>query len=77
MVGLCFYIKGLNWTKLSIFTTGIYWETPLNIDFEITNERQDCTMNTVCEEYFGEERGWMEEIKVREYGWCISDTYMK
>jgi hypothetical protein len=25
--------------------------------FEIKNERQDCTMNTVCEEYFGEERG--------------------
>jgi hypothetical protein len=38
------------------------------MDFEITNERQDCTMNTVCGEYFWEERGRMEEIKVREYG---------
>jgi hypothetical protein len=31
--------------------------TPLNIDLETNNERQDCKIGTVCGEYLGE-WGW-------------------
>jgi hypothetical protein len=37
--------------KESIFTVGILLETPLNIDFGINNERQDCKIGTVHLEY--------------------------
>jgi hypothetical protein len=30
----------------SIFTSGIHQETPLNTDFGIKNERQDCKIGT-------------------------------
>jgi hypothetical protein len=35
----------------SIFTSGIHQETPLNTDFGIKNERQDCKIGTVYGEY--------------------------
>jgi hypothetical protein len=71
--------KGLNWPKWSILTVGILWETPLNIHFETNNERQDCKIGSVhvCEGCLWERGGWMEEMKVREYGWRASYTYMK
>jgi hypothetical protein len=38
----------LNWPKYNIVTAGIHQETPLNINFVINNEKQDCEIGTVC-----------------------------
>jgi hypothetical protein len=32
-----------------IYSAGIYWEIPLNIDLEINNERQDGKIDTMWE----------------------------
>jgi hypothetical protein len=36
-----------------ILTVGTHRETPLNIDLEINNERQDCKIGTMGEEREG------------------------
>jgi hypothetical protein len=70
--------KGLNWLKQSILTVEIHWETPLNNHFGINSERQDYKIRSVCGEgYLWKGGGWMEEIKVREYGWWASYTHVK
>jgi hypothetical protein len=38
----------MNGPKQNIFTVGIHWEIPLNIDLNISNKRQDCKIGTVC-----------------------------
>jgi hypothetical protein len=35
-------------TKVKYILSGTHRETPLNIDFGIKNERQDCKIGTVC-----------------------------
>jgi hypothetical protein len=52
----------LNWPKYSILTAYTYWETTLNTDFGIKNERQHCKIGLV--------REWMKGIKEGEYGLC-------
>jgi hypothetical protein len=49
--------------------SGIHWETPLNIDFGINNERQDCKVGTVfvCRERYlwvgvNERRWWRNRV---------------
>jgi hypothetical protein len=39
--------KGRGWTDQSIPTVGIHWETPLNINLNINNERHDCKIGTM------------------------------
>jgi hypothetical protein len=55
---------------------GTHQETPFNIDLDVNTERQDHKIGTMCE---GVTCGgqWTKEIKVREYGWWTSYTYMR
>jgi hypothetical protein len=43
-------MKGVEWTKVKYTHSqhGIHRETPLNIDLNINNKRQDCKTGTVC-----------------------------
>jgi hypothetical protein len=47
---------------------GIHQETPLNIDFGINNERQDCKIGTLCGGSICRRREVNGGDKVREYG---------
>jgi hypothetical protein len=44
---------------------GIHWDTPLNTNLNINNERQDCKVGTVC---MGGTSG-REEGEWRRFGW--------
>jgi hypothetical protein len=55
----------------------IFGEHPLNINLEINNKRQAYKIDTVCVGVFVVGGGWTKEIKVREYGWWTSYTYMR
>jgi hypothetical protein len=61
----------------SIITVGIHWETSLNNNLEINNERQDYKIGTVGGGYLWEGGGWMKEIKVKDHGWWTAYTCMK
>jgi hypothetical protein len=42
-------MEGVEWTKIKVYpTVGIHWETPVNINLNISNKRQDCKTGTVC-----------------------------
>jgi hypothetical protein len=43
--------------SMSILTVGIHRETPLNINLNINNERQDCKIGTICISGDTSERG--------------------
>jgi hypothetical protein len=51
-----------------MFTAGISRETPLNIDFGMENERQDCQIGTVGRGGYLWAGRVREKMKVREYG---------
>jgi hypothetical protein len=38
----------LNGSNQSALTARIHWETPLNIDLDINNKRQDCKIDAMC-----------------------------
>jgi hypothetical protein len=53
-----------------VLTVGIHQETPLNIDFGINKEKQDCNRIMIRKDRYcvSVEWGEIEEMKVREYG---------
>jgi hypothetical protein len=60
-------MKGVELTKVKYTHRGNTSRDPLNIDFGINNEKQDCKIDRVWKVQVGWE-GEMEKMKVREYG---------
>jgi hypothetical protein len=41
-------MQGVEWTNVKYTHSGIHWETPLNINLNIKNKRQDCKTSAGC-----------------------------
>jgi hypothetical protein len=40
-------MEGVEQTKVKYTSAGIHWNTPLNLNLDINNERQECKIGTV------------------------------
>jgi hypothetical protein len=67
---------GLNWSKESILTVQIYWETLLNIDLEINNVRQDFKICTYSVYRSTCKRGRVNEGEKGKEVWFMYFMYL-
>jgi hypothetical protein len=70
---LCFIVAWYECYTFSIFTVGRHWEISLNLDLNITNERQDCYIGTVCRKYFWEREGEWNRLR---WGYMVDEFYI-